>query len=133
MVPHVASAEEARHVVDMVRCHPLGRRAMDGGNMDGAFCQIPLADYAHQNNNERFVILQIESPEALEQVEAIAAVPGFDMLLFGAGDFSLEKLERAVSLSMEKYCSVSHMLRGSVAFTTTCELSDGPAGSPASE
>jgi 4-hydroxy-2-oxoheptanedioate aldolase len=88
MVPHVASTEEARHVVDMVRCHPLGRRAMDGGNMDGAFCQIPLADYAHQNNTERFVILQIESPEALEQVEAIAAVPGFDMLLFGAGDFS---------------------------------------------
>jgi 4-hydroxy-2-oxoheptanedioate aldolase len=88
MVPHVTSAEEARHVVDMVRCHPLGRRAMDGGNMDGAFCQVPLADYARHNNHERFVILQIESPEALEQVEAIAAVPGFDMLLFGAGDFS---------------------------------------------
>lgn len=88
MVPHVASADEARAVVDMVRCHPLGRRAMDGGNMDGAFCQISLADYAKQNNTERFVILQIESPEALEQVEQIAAVPGFDMLLFGAGDFS---------------------------------------------
>lgn len=88
MVPHVTSADEARQVVDMVRCHPLGRRAMDGGNMDGAFCQIPLADYASHNNTERFVILQIESPEALEQAEAIAAVPGFDMLLFGAGDFS---------------------------------------------
>jgi 4-hydroxy-2-oxoheptanedioate aldolase len=88
MVPHVSSADEARAIVDMVRCHPVGRRAMDGGNMDGAFCQIPLADYAHQNNTERFVILQIESPEALEVVEEIAAVPGFDMLLFGAGDFS---------------------------------------------
>jgi 4-hydroxy-2-oxoheptanedioate aldolase len=32
--------------------------------------------------------LQIESPEALERVEDIAAVPGFDALLFGAGDFS---------------------------------------------
>ncbi len=88
MVPHIASADEARAVVDMVRCHPLGRRAMDGGNMDGAFCQISLTDYAIQNNTERFVILQIESPEALEKVEEIAAVPGFDMLLFGAGDFS---------------------------------------------
>lgn len=88
MVPHVTSADEARAVVDMVRCHPLGRRAMDGGNMDGAFCQIPLAEYARQNNEERFVILQIESPEALEVVEEIAAVPGYDMLLFGAGDFS---------------------------------------------
>jgi 4-hydroxy-2-oxoheptanedioate aldolase len=88
MVPHVRSAEEARAVVDMVRCHPLGRRAMDAGNMDGLFCQIPLADYAAQMNTERFIILQIESPEALERVDEIAAVPGFDALLFGAGDFS---------------------------------------------
>lgn len=88
MVPHVTSAEEARSVVDMVRCHPLGRRAMDGGNMDGLFCQIPLEDYARHMNTERFIILQIEAPEALEKVEEIAAVPGFDALLFGAGDFS---------------------------------------------
>lgn len=88
MVPHIASADEAREVVDMVRCYPLGRRALDGGNMDGAFCQIPIEEYARQNNEERFVILQIESPEALEKVEEIAAVPGYDMLLFGAGDFS---------------------------------------------
>ena len=37
---------------------------------------------------EMSVILQIESPEALEQVEKIAAVPGFDGILFGPGDFS---------------------------------------------
>jgi 4-hydroxy-2-oxoheptanedioate aldolase len=88
MVPHVTSADEARHVVDMVRCRPLGSKALDAGNMDGLFCQVPLADYAHHCNTEKFVILQIESPEALEVVEEIAAVPGFDMLLFGAGDFS---------------------------------------------
>jgi 4-hydroxy-2-oxoheptanedioate aldolase len=88
MVPHVISADEARNVVDMVRCRPLGSKALDAGNMDGLFCQVPLADYAHHCNTEKFVILQIESPEALEVVEEIAAVPGFDMLLFGAGDFS---------------------------------------------
>ena len=88
MVPHVTSADEARNVVDMVRCRPLGSKALDAGNMDGLFCQVPLAEYAHHCNTEKFVILQIESPEALEVVEEIAAVPGFDMLLFGAGDFS---------------------------------------------
>lgn len=88
MVPHVTDADEARRVVDMVRCHPLGRKPLDAGNMDGLFCQIPLADYAAHCNSERLVILQIESPEGLENVEAIAAVPGFDALLFGAGDFS---------------------------------------------
>src|SRR6187401_2274511 len=63
IVPHVTSVDEARNVVDMVLCHPVGRRAMDGGNMDGLFCQIPLADYARHMNTERFIILQIESPE----------------------------------------------------------------------
>jgi 4-hydroxy-2-oxoheptanedioate aldolase len=88
MVPHITSADEARSIVDMVRTHPLGRKPLDAGNMDGLFCQVPLADYAAHCNTERFVILQIESPEALEKVDEIAAVPGFDALLFGAGDFS---------------------------------------------
>ena len=88
MVPHVTTAEEARHIVEITRFHPLGRRAMDGGNVDGAYCQIPLADYIAHSNSERVLIFQIESPEALENVEAIAAIPGFDGLLFGPGDFS---------------------------------------------
>jgi 4-hydroxy-2-oxoheptanedioate aldolase len=88
MVPHIANAAEARQIVEWVRFHPLGKRALDGGNIDGHFCMIPTDDYLHHSNTERLVILQIESPEALEHVEAIAAVPGFDLLLFGPGDFS---------------------------------------------
>lgn len=88
IVPHVASAAEARQIVDWVRFHPLGRRAVDGGNIDGQFCLVPVADYMAHANRERLVILQIESPEALEEVENICAVPGFDAILFGPGDFS---------------------------------------------
>lgn len=88
MVPHVAHPDEARQIVDMVRCYPMGRKPLDSGNLDGLFCQVPLAEYATHCNTERLVILQIESPEAVENVDAIAAVPGFDALLFGAGDFS---------------------------------------------
>ena len=88
IVPHVASAQEARQVVEWVRFHPVGKRALDGGNTDGQFCLVPVEDYIRHSNTERVVILQIESPEALENVEKIAAVPGFDGLLFGPGDFS---------------------------------------------
>jgi|694.fasta_scaffold48288_4 4-hydroxy-2-oxoheptanedioate aldolase len=88
MVPHVGNAAEARQIVEWVRFHPLGKRALDGGNIDGQFCLVPLPEYLHHSNTERFVVLQIESPEALEHVEAIAAVPGFDGLCFGPGDFS---------------------------------------------
>lgn len=88
IVPHVASADEARQIVEWVRFHPIGKRAMDGGNIDGQFCLLSVEDYIRHSNTERIVILQIESPEALENVEDIAAVPGFDALLFGPGDFS---------------------------------------------
>ena len=88
MVPHVTTADEARRIVEMTRFQPLGRRPIDGGNIDGLFCQIPTTDYIAQCNEEQFIILQIESPEALANVEEIAAVPGFNALLFGAGDFS---------------------------------------------
>lgn len=88
MVPHVASAAEARQIVEWVRFHPLGKRALDGGNIDGQFCLLPQDEYLRHANAECLVIFQIESPEGLEQVEAIAAVPGFNGLLFGPGDFS---------------------------------------------
>jgi 4-hydroxy-2-oxoheptanedioate aldolase len=88
MVPHVTTADEARRIVEMTRYQPLGRRPIDGGNIDGAFCMISTAEYIAQCNQEQFLIFQIESPEALANLEQIAAVPGYNGLLFGAGDFS---------------------------------------------
>ena len=74
IVPHVGSADEARQIVDWVRCHPVGKRPLDGGNTDGKYCLIPITDYTRHTNEERVVVMQIESPEALANVEAIAAV-----------------------------------------------------------
>lgn len=88
MVPHLMSAEEARQVVRTTRFQPLGRRPVDGGNTDGAFCLLSPADYMAAANRERFVICQIEDPEPMEQIDEIAAVEGIDMLFFGPGDFS---------------------------------------------
>ena len=88
MVPHLMSAEDARQVVRMTRFHPIGRRPVDGGNADGAYCGIDFNEYLRQANEQRFIILQIEDPEPLEELDEIAAVEGYDMLLFGPGDFS---------------------------------------------
>ena len=88
MVPHLMSVEEARQVVQTTRFHPLGRRPVDGGNTDGAFCLLPPEEYMAAANRERFVICQIEDPEPMEQIDEIAAVEGIDMLFFGPGDFS---------------------------------------------
>ncbi|MFN0118981.1 MAG: HpcH/HpaI aldolase family protein [Blastocatellia bacterium] len=88
IVPHIMSLEDARHVVHMTRFHPVGRRPVDGGNADGAYCNIAFTDYIAQANRERMVFLQIEDPEPLSELDEIAALPGYDALLFGPGDFS---------------------------------------------
>ena len=89
MVPHVMSVEDAKKVVHMTRFHPIGRRPMDGGNADGNYCNIPsAAEYNRQCNEQRFTIFQIEDPEAMDQIEEIAQVPGYDILFYGPGDYS---------------------------------------------
>ncbi len=88
MVPHIMNLEDAKAVVRMTRFHPIGRRPADGGNADGAYCNIDFKDYIKQANEQRFVVVQIEDPEPLADLDAIAALPGIDMLFFGPGDFS---------------------------------------------
>lgn len=88
MVPHLMSAAEARNIVKMTRFHPVGRRPLDGGNADGLYCQIPQSDYLEHSNKEKFIILQIEDPEPLSELDEIASIEGYDMLFFGPGDFS---------------------------------------------
>ena len=88
MVPHLMSLADARNVVRMTKFHPIGRRPVDGGNSDGAYCTIEFKEYIRQANEQRFVSVQIEDPEPLAELDEIAAVPGLDMLFFGPGDFS---------------------------------------------
>jgi 4-hydroxy-2-oxoheptanedioate aldolase len=88
MVPHLMSAEDAKRVAWQTKFHPIGRRALDGGNADGAYCAAGLDEYIAHANRERFVIVQIEDPEPLNDLEEIAATEGIDMLFFGPGDFS---------------------------------------------
>ena len=86
MVPHCMSAADARQIVHYTKFHPIGRRPLDSGNADARYCLVPWSEYAEQANDQRFVMVQIEDPEALDELEEIAATPGVDMLLYGPGD-----------------------------------------------
>ena len=88
MVPHIMSEADARKVAEMTRFYPIGKRPIDGGNADGLFCNISAAEYNEQANRNRFVIVQIEDPEAVDEIDGICQVPGIDMIFFGPGDYS---------------------------------------------
>ncbi len=88
MVPHIMSLEDAKRIVYYTKFHPIGRRPLDGGNADGAYCLLDPKKYMESANAQRLTIIQIEDPEPLEDLEEIAALPGIDMLFFGPADFS---------------------------------------------
>jgi len=87
MVPRVSTAEEAEHLVQQAKFHPIGQRPLDGGNTDGDFAQLPFDDYMARAA-ETLLVLQLESPEAVANAGAIAATPGVDAIFFGPGDFA---------------------------------------------
>jgi 4-hydroxy-2-oxoheptanedioate aldolase len=89
MIPHVATADEARALVSAIKFPPLGDRGFCGGGRDADYWIGKPADYTDQANRETFLTVQIETPQALENAEAIAAVPGVDILFLGPGDMSL--------------------------------------------
>jgi len=90
VVPHVDSAEEAKHVADACRFPPLGHRSMGGGLQQTGFATMPVGEAARIVNGETLVVVMIESPQGVENCDAIAAVPGIDALLIGTNDLSFE-------------------------------------------
>ncbi len=88
MVPHLMSLEEAKQIVYYTKFYPIGRRPLDGGNADGKFCMMDSLTYMQQANKERFITVQIEDPEPLEELEEICMLEGIDMIFFGPADYS---------------------------------------------
>lgn len=89
MIPHVATADEARALVSAIKFPPLGDRGFCGGGRDADYWIGKPADYTDAANRETFLVVQIETPQALENADAIAAVPGVEVLFLGPGDMSL--------------------------------------------
>ncbi len=89
MIPHVAAADQARALVNAIKFPPLGDRGFCGGGRDAGYWINKPADYTEAANRETFLVVQIETPDALANAEAIAAVPGVDVLFLGPGDMSL--------------------------------------------
>lgn len=86
MFPFVQTAEQARAAVAYTRYPPQGVRgvaAMHRGSQYGS-----VKGYLESANEAVAVVIQLETPEAIERLAAIAAVPGVDSLFVGPGDLS---------------------------------------------
>lgn len=90
VVPHVDDVETAKRMVRNVRYPPLGHRSMYGASPQAAFETHPQPVLMEALNKATFLVLMIESPEAVRNADAIAAVEGVDALLIGTSDLTAE-------------------------------------------
>ncbi|MBR0649378.1 aldolase [Roseomonas terrae] len=90
IAPHVHSAEEAKRVVQMAKFPPLGHRSAAGHLPQFGFKPYPAKEANPVLDAATMVIPMVESVDALEKVEEIAAVEGVDMILVGTNDLTAE-------------------------------------------
>lgn len=88
MVPNVKSAEQAMSVVNAMRYAPEGERGLGLGGSLNDFVRPNPKEYMHAANRNNMVICQIESKEALDNLDAIASTPGVDVLWVGHFDLT---------------------------------------------
>ena len=88
MFPYVPDAAEAARAVSIMKYPPTGAR--------GVAQVIRATDYGrswqrylNEANDKSLVVVQIETPEAADQAEAMAAVAGVDVLFVGPMDLSV--------------------------------------------
>jgi 2-keto-3-deoxy-L-rhamnonate aldolase RhmA len=90
VVPHVDTPEEAKAIAAALRYPPLGHRSVAGGLPHFGYEKLSLAETCAEINAATMVIVMLETPRAIANADAIAAVPGIDSLLIGTNDLAME-------------------------------------------
>lgn len=84
LIPYVQTAEEARAAVAAVRYPPRGVRGVAAGARASRFGRVE--NYAQRAEEELCLLVQVETADALANLEAIAAVEGVDGVFIGPAD-----------------------------------------------
>jgi 4-hydroxy-2-oxoheptanedioate aldolase len=90
VMPHVDTAAEAKEVVDRLKYPPIGHRSMGGIGPHYGLRTASTGEAAQALNAANLTIVMVETPTAIKNAEAIAAVPGIDALLIGTNDLCAE-------------------------------------------
>ncbi len=90
VVPRVETAEQAQYVSEALRFPPLGHRSQLTMVPQLGMRPTPATDLNAALDARAILKILIESPLGVENAEAIAAVPGVDIVGIGANDLTAE-------------------------------------------
>lgn len=87
-VPWVNSAAEAKSAVQSVKYHPHGVRGLAGVRAADFGQTMTMGEYVQKANAESLVVIQVETEQAVDQIEDYLAVDQIDVLFIGPTDLS---------------------------------------------
>ncbi len=90
MVPHIDTVEQARAIVQNCKYPPLGHRSAFGIGPTLGYRPTPQTTVNSRLNDEVLLVAMLETPQAIDNAEAIAALPGIDVVHIGSLDVSNE-------------------------------------------
>lgn len=88
MIAQIRTPKEVRQVVEWAKYPPQGVRGLFMSNYESAYGTANAAQHVANANRDRWLCIQIETPESVECVEQIVAVEGVDSLFVGPGDLA---------------------------------------------
>jgi 2-keto-3-deoxy-L-rhamnonate aldolase RhmA len=108
VAPHIRSAAEAAAFAKACR-YGAGGRGYAGSSRAAGYTTRSMAEHQAHSAAETVVIAQIEDPEAVDDIEAIAAVEGIDALFIGRVDLTVaygtaSQDDPQVIAAMERVC-----------------------------
>jgi 2-dehydro-3-deoxyglucarate aldolase/4-hydroxy-2-oxoheptanedioate aldolase len=89
MIAQVRTLAEVEQAVKWAKYPPQGVRGLFGRTFEADYGKIDMATHVARSNRERWVAIQIETAEAVEIVDQIAATEGVDHLFVGPADLAL--------------------------------------------
>jgi len=90
VVPHVDTAADAARIAAAFHYPPMGHRSWGGPPVVYGYQPPATAEAQDAINHEILTIVMLESPEAVRNADAIAAVDGVDVLFIGTSDLTAE-------------------------------------------
>jgi len=90
IMPEVTTVKDAQDSVAACKYPPIGNRGAFGGWPHFGFRSVPATEARKALNDATLLVLMIESKAALDNIEAIAAVPGVDVIHIGTNDLSTD-------------------------------------------
>ena len=87
MIPYVNTKDEAVRAIQACKYPPQGTRGIAGSPRAAGYGR-DVHNYLKRANDEIFVMLQVETPQAIENLEEIGKIPGVDALFIGPMDLS---------------------------------------------